>query len=71
MLLYYQHPVCVFYDGLNEVFLPAAWLCFRAQMLMKSRLAGAQKGHSLLKKKADALQMRFRSILNKIVEVGD
>jgi len=35
---------------------------------MKSRMKGAQKGHSLLKKKADALQMRFRSILKKIIE---
>lgn len=42
----------------------------RAQMLMKSRLAGAQKGHGLLKKKADALQMRFRLILGKIIEVS-
>lgn len=41
-----------------------------AQMLMKSRLAGAQKGHGLLKKKADALQMRFRQILGKIIEVS-
>jgi len=39
-----------------------------AQTLMKSRLKGAQKGHSLLKKKADALQMRFRLILSKIIE---
>lgn len=39
-----------------------------AQMLMKSRLTGAQKGHGLLKKKADALQMRFRQILGKIIE---
>jgi len=39
-----------------------------AQMLMKARLAGAQKGHGLLKKKADALQMRFRQILSKIIE---
>ncbi|XP_032570449.1 V-type proton ATPase subunit D 1 [Drosophila sechellia] len=39
-----------------------------AQMLMKARLAGAQKGHGLLKKKADALQMRFRLILGKIIE---
>lgn len=36
--------------------------------LMKSRLKGAQKGHSLLKKKADALTLRFRSILKKIIE---
>lgn len=41
----------------------------RAQTLMKARLAGAVKGHSLLKKKAEALQMRFRQILAKIVEV--
>lgn len=46
------------------------WNCFnRAQTLMKSRLAGAQKGHGLLKKKADALQMRFRLILKKIIDV--
>ncbi|KIH55690.1 V-type ATPase, D subunit [Ancylostoma duodenale] len=43
---------------------------FRAQTVMKTRLKGAQKGHSLLKKKADALNMRFRDILKKIVEVG-
>lgn len=36
---------------------------------MKGRLKGAQKGHSLLKKKADALTVRFRSILKKIIEV--
>ncbi|WAR18879.1 VATD-like protein, partial [Mya arenaria] len=35
---------------------------------MKQRLKGAQKGHSLLKKKADALTMRFRQILKKIIE---
>lgn len=35
---------------------------------MKARLAGAVKGHSLLKKKAEALQMRFRQILSKIVD---
>lgn len=39
-----------------------------AQMQMKARLAGAHKGHGLLKKKADALQMRFRMILSKIIE---
>lgn len=38
---------------------------------MKSRLTGAQKGHGLLKKKADALQMRFRLILKKIIDVLD
>lgn len=36
---------------------------------MKARLKGAQKGHSLLKKKADALNMRFRQILGRIIEV--
>jgi len=36
--------------------------------LMKNKLKGAQKGHSLLKKKVDALKVRFRSILKKIVE---
>ncbi|XP_038078062.1 V-type proton ATPase subunit D-like [Patiria miniata] len=35
---------------------------------MKVRLKGAQKGHSLLKKKADALSLRFRQILHKIIE---
>lgn len=35
---------------------------------MKTRLTGASKGHALLKKKADALTMRFRQILKKIVE---
>lgn len=37
--------------------------------MMKGRLMGAQKGHSLLKKKADTLQMRFRLILGKIIQV--
>ena len=41
----------------------------RALTLMKLRLKGAQKGHSLLKKKADALTVRFRQILKKIIEV--
>ncbi|THD27658.1 V-type proton ATPase subunit D [Fasciola hepatica] len=35
---------------------------------MKGRMKGAQKGHSLLKKKADALTIRFRSVLKKIIE---
>lgn len=36
---------------------------------MKARLKGAQTGHSLLKKKADALAIRFRAILKKIIDV--
>lgn len=36
--------------------------------VMKNKLKGASKGHSLLKKKADALLLRFRAILKKIVE---
>lgn len=39
-----------------------------ALTLMKGRLKGAQKGHSLLKKKADALTLRFRAILKRIIE---
>lgn len=35
---------------------------------MKARLKGAQKGHALLKKKSDALTVRFRQILKKIIE---
>merc|ERR1711916_42852 len=33
---------------------------------MKSRLVSAKKGHSLLKKKADALMLRFRGIAREI-----
>lgn len=36
---------------------------------MKDRLAGANKGHGLLKRKAEALKIRFRVILLKIIEV--
>ncbi|GFT84323.1 v-type proton ATPase subunit D [Trichonephila clavipes] len=39
-----------------------------AMTIMKGRLKAAQKGHGLLKRKADALQLRFRQILKKIVE---
>jgi len=39
-----------------------------AMTVMKGRLKAAQKGHGLLKRKADALQHRFRQILKKIVE---
>lgn len=36
---------------------------------MKAKLTGAARGHNLLKKKADALAIRFRAILARIVEV--
>eukprot|EP00045_Choanoeca_perplexa_P021689 m.7061 g.7061 ORF g.7061 m.7061 type:complete len:251 (+) comp8693_c0_seq1:80-832(+) len=39
-----------------------------AQTQMKLRLKGAKKGHSLLKKKADALTLRFRAVLKQIVQ---
>lgn len=39
--------------------------------VMKARLQGATKGHALLKKKADALNMRFRQILKKIVQTKE
>jgi len=35
---------------------------------IKTRLVAAVKGHALLKKKADALTMKFRAILKKIVD---
>jgi hypothetical protein len=34
--------------------------------VMKARLIGATKGHSLLKKKADALNMRFRQVPSEL-----
>lgn len=37
--------------------------------VMKVKLTGAKKGHSLLKKKADALSMRLRALLKNILEV--
>lgn len=36
--------------------------------VIKARLVGATKGHALLKKKADALTIKFRQILKKIVD---
>jgi len=36
---------------------------------MKNKFAGASKGHSLLKKKSDALTLKFRAILTKILGV--
>lgn len=38
--------------------------------LTKTRLKGAQTGHSLLAKKRDALTLRFRAILKKVDEVS-
>ena len=45
--------------------------CLPSRMTLitfKTRLKGAQKGHSLLKKKSDALVMRFRGILKVLKE---
>ena len=39
-----------------------------AQTMMKARLKGAQTGRNLLKKKADALTLRFRQILRRIID---
>lgn len=39
--------------------------------LMKVKLTGAKKGHSLLKKKADALSMRLRALLKNILEAKE
>jgi V-type H+-transporting ATPase subunit D len=36
---------------------------------MKTKLKGAQTGHSLLKRKSEALTKRFRAIVQKIDEV--
>lgn len=38
---------------------------------MKLRLIGATKGHALLKKKADALTLRYRQILKEIIEAKE
>eukprot|EP00966_Prymnesium_polylepis_P061199 1419452-Prymnesium_polylepis.1 len=42
----------------------------RAQV-MKVKLVGAKKGHSLLKKKADALTMRLRALLKNILQAKE
>lgn len=38
-----------------------------AHSALRKRLTAAQKGHALLKKKADGMQARFRSVAGKIV----
>jgi len=42
-----------------------------ALTLMKIRLKSAVQGHSLLKKKSDALKLKFRKILKQIVETRE
>ncbi|CAG9462031.1 unnamed protein product [Pedinophyceae sp. YPF-701] len=39
--------------------------------VMKGRLTGATKGHALLKKKADALTIRFRQLLKRVIETKE
>ncbi|XP_044520759.1 V-type proton ATPase subunit D [Gracilinanus agilis] len=39
-----------------------------AQTIMKARLKGAQTGRNLLKKKSDAMTLRFRQILKKVIQ---
>jgi len=43
---------------------------FRALTTMKTKLKGAQTGHSLLKRKSEALTKRFRAIVQKINDVS-
>jgi V-type H+-transporting ATPase subunit D len=38
---------------------------------MKNKLSGATKGPGLLKKKSDALSLRFRAIVGKILEAKE
>lgn len=38
--------------------------------LMKTKLKGAQQGHSLLKRKSEALTKRFRDITKRIDDVS-
>ena len=38
--------------------------------IYKQRVLAAKKGYDLLKKKCDALKMKFRTILGKLIEVS-
>merc|ERR1711966_645575 len=38
---------------------------------LKTKRSGAKKGHQLLKSKADALQVRFRAMLAKIMDAKE
>eukprot|EP00668_Euglena_longa_P001927 GGOE01002251.1.p1 GENE.GGOE01002251.1~~GGOE01002251.1.p1 ORF type:complete len:267 (+),score=106.06 GGOE01002251.1:31-801(+) len=52
----------------------ARFPCLPSRMTLqqfKNRLRGASKGHSLLKKKADALIIRFRKILRELKDVKE
>lgn len=49
-------------DGKRYVALPSRMTLIE----FKTRLKAAQKGHSLLKKKADALNMRYRQIMSEL-----
>ena len=44
-------------------------VCYRALTGVKQRLKGAKMGYSLLKKKSDALTLKFRAVAKKIMEV--
>jgi len=64
------HPISSFFalTFANFVYHCACLSC-RALQSLKQKLGAATRGHLLLKKKADALMLRFRAILRKIADV--
>jgi V-type H+-transporting ATPase subunit D len=50
---------------MSEIILPTR-MVLQAQ---KGKLIAARRGHELLKKKSDALSVKFREILGQILEV--
>ena len=42
-----------------------------SEQIMKSRLKIAERGFKLLKKKSDALQIKFREVGQEIIEIKD